>query len=189
MRPWPPELVVCVGRDIYKDMMCLTAWQVIPRGSIASVIDAIKNRVLSFILDIEAEAPDAGEAPPNSPPLPQDRVAQVFHAHIYGNVGNITQGSQNVTQTATILIKQHDLDSLKAYLSSLGVTDIKLAELEMAIREDTVAEVQKKGGFGSQVSAWLTSLLCDIAAGVTPILQHVDAILVAQAIMTYYGLQ
>jgi hypothetical protein len=186
---WPADMIALFARKIYRDMNCLSAWKVIPYNAVVALVDTIKTRVLNFILEIEEEAPDAGEASPNSEPMSQERVAQVFHTHIYGNVGNIAEGSQHVTQTAAISVKQNDLGSLKAYLISLGIPNQNVRDLESAIGQDSEAEVKKKKCLGLRVSAWLGSVLSSIAQGLIPVLQTVDANLITQAILIYYGLR
>lgn len=98
--PWNPDLVAYVGQNIYQNMNCMQAWKVIPVTSIVAALDAIRNRVLSFVLEIEAEAPDAGDAPINSNPVPQERVHQIFNTYITGNVQNVATGNENVRQKA-----------------------------------------------------------------------------------------
>ncbi len=187
--PWSPDLVAHVGMNIYEDMNCMQAWKVIPRGLIIALVDAVRNRILNFVLEIESEAPDAGEAPPNKPPLSKERVTQVFNTHIYGNVGNIAKGSQHVTQTATIAISHNDLEALKKYLLSIGLPSNNIDDLESAIKEDTASGETQPRQLGAKVSAWLGSLLLGISQGIVPIIQSVDADLITQAILMYYGLK
>jgi hypothetical protein len=99
---WSPDFVALYGKEIIQNMTCMSAWKVIPYGSIVSLVDSVRNRVLNFVLEIESEAPDAGEAPLNKPPLPQDRVTQFYFTAIYGNVENIAEGSTNITQSSTL---------------------------------------------------------------------------------------
>lgn len=106
--PWNPDLVAHVGQDIYQNMNCMQAWKVIPINSIIAVLDAIRNRILNFALEIEAEAPDAGDAPLNSNPVPQERVHQIFNTYITGNVQNIANGSENVSQQAEYTERETD---------------------------------------------------------------------------------
>ncbi|MGZ3523236.1 MAG: AbiTii domain-containing protein [Thermodesulfobacteriota bacterium] len=186
---WPASMIALFAGKIYKDMNCLSAWKLIPYNALVALVDTIKTRVLNFILEIEEEAPDAGEAPPNSPPIPQERVAQVFHNHIYGSVGNIAEGSQQVTQTAISSVKQNDLDSLKAYLTALGIPNQRVKELEAAIAEDPGAEVKRNMCLGSRVLTWIGFIACDIAHGIIPVHQTVGANLITQAILMYYGLR
>jgi hypothetical protein len=99
--PWNPDLVAHVGQSIYQGMNCMQAWKVIPITSIVATLDAVRNRILNFVLEIEAEAPDAGEAAINSSPVPQEKVHQIFNTYISGHVQNVATGSSDFEQHAT----------------------------------------------------------------------------------------
>lgn len=99
--PWNPDLVAHVGQDIYEGMNCMQAWKVIPIPSIIATLDAVRNKILSFVLEIEAEAPDAGEAAINSSPVAQEKVHQIFNTYISGHVQNVATGSSDFEQHAT----------------------------------------------------------------------------------------
>lgn len=96
--PWNPDLVAYVGQNIYQGMNCMQAWKVIPVAGIVAALDAVRNRVLNFVLEIEAESPDAGEAPVNSNPVSQEKVNQIFNTYITGTVQNVATGGSNVSQ-------------------------------------------------------------------------------------------
>lgn len=145
--PWPADLVAHVGQDIYENMNCLSAWQVIPRGAIVGILDTVRTRILNFVLEIEADAPDAGEAAPGMHPVSQERINQVFHTEIYGNVGNVATGSTGVSQTNVVGVAQGDFNSLRTYLSSLGLDDEDLGELEKATSDD---QQSRKSGRASR---------------------------------------
>lgn len=97
---WPADVVALVGRSIYQNMVCVSAWKVIPANSIAALCDTIRTRVLNFCLEIESQDPNAGEAPLNQPPLPQERVSQVFNTYISGSVQNVASGGTDFSQHA-----------------------------------------------------------------------------------------
>ncbi len=97
---WNPDLVLYVGQNIYEGMNCMQAWKVIPKSAIVAALDAVRNRVLNFVLEIETESPTAGEAPVNSNPVPQEKVHQIFNTYIAGNVQNVATGNTNVKQKA-----------------------------------------------------------------------------------------
>lgn len=99
--PWNADIVAYVGQNIYESMNCMQAWKVIPSASIVAALDAVRNSILNFVLEIEAESPDAGEAPLNSSPIPQEKVHQIFNTYITGDVQNIATGSSNVNQKIT----------------------------------------------------------------------------------------
>jgi hypothetical protein len=100
--PWNPDLVAYVAGNIYEGMNCMQAWKVIPINRVVAALDTVRTRILNFVLEIEAEAPDAGEAPVNSNPVPQDRVHQIFNTYISGNVQNLATASTNVRQYAKL---------------------------------------------------------------------------------------
>lgn len=106
---WNPDIVALFGRGIYQNMNCMAAWKVISTASVVAAIDTIRTRVLNFVLDIETEAPEAGEAPLNSNPLPQDRVEHIFNTNIYGDVQNFANSSPGAQQHATYNAQNQEL--------------------------------------------------------------------------------
>lgn len=111
--PWDPDVVAYVGEGIYEGMNCLQAWKVIPTSRIVAALDAVRNRILNFVLEIEAESPDAGEAPINSNPVPQEKVQHIFNTYITGNVQNVATGSTHFKQEA---VSRTENDKLFAQL-------------------------------------------------------------------------
>lgn len=101
-QPWPPDLVAYVGEEIYEGMNCVQAWKVIPISEVVAALDSVRTRILNFVLEIETEAPGAGEAPVDAPPVPKHKVTQIFNTHIIGNVGNIAAGGTNSNQNARL---------------------------------------------------------------------------------------
>ena len=68
--PWDPNFVAIMSRKIYDNMTCVQAWKVIPIGAIVGAVSEIRNRILNFVLDIDAQNPDAGEAELSSTSVP-----------------------------------------------------------------------------------------------------------------------
>jgi Zn-dependent oligopeptidase len=64
-------------------------------------LDEIRNRILNFVLEIEAQDPAAGEAALNSSPVPPEKVNQIFNTYISGNVQNVATGSHSFEQNTT----------------------------------------------------------------------------------------
>jgi hypothetical protein len=107
------------------------------------IITAAVSRILDFTLDIEAENPDAGEAPVDDVPVAAEKVDRLLTNHFYGFVGNIAQNSSAFNQTASInlsdvrelvgAIEQHldDLNSDRAARASVEA-QIETIKTELA---------------------------------------------------------
>jgi len=185
--PWPPELVAHVGQDIYQDMNCIGAWQVLHRNMIASLIDSVRNRILNFVLEIESENPDAGDAPQKSNPISQEKVSQMFNTYISGNVQNVATGSSYVTQSGEFIVLQNDIESLFSYLRSFNVDESDLQSLGNAIELDAI-ESQVEKSIGPRVTSWLSEMMTMAAKGIWKVSSAVAASVLTKAINSYYGL-
>ena len=119
---WPGELIAAAADKIYRGYRLYAAWLSVPKGAVVAALDTVRNRILSFALEIEKENPDAGEAEPNSKPIPDEKVSQVFNTYIAGNVQNVATGSSNFTQSAQFTVLKGDFISLSSLLKSQGVT-------------------------------------------------------------------
>jgi hypothetical protein len=141
MEPWNPDLVAYVGGKIYEGMNCMQAWKVIPISAVVAALDSVRTRVLNFVLEIEAEAPDAGEAPVNSNPVPQEKVHQIFNTYISGNVQNLATASSNVRQYAKFGEQNAALfrDILEA-LSKSGTDASAVAKVSEVVNDMKSAE-------------------------------------------------
>lgn len=60
---WPAELAFTYGSKVFLEMDCISAWQVISRSALLAVVDTVRTRLLTFVLEIEIEAPSAGGSP------------------------------------------------------------------------------------------------------------------------------
>jgi hypothetical protein len=99
-------------------MNLVEAWQVVPATVFSSMLTGICDRVLQLALDIEAENPAAGEAPPGDVPIAEARVTQIFNQTFYGDHTAVaTSGSGNVSQQASTSI---DISMLEVALRGLA---------------------------------------------------------------------
>jgi hypothetical protein len=128
--PWDPDFVVIVGRKIYQNMNCMAAWKDIPIGCLVHVLNEVRNRILDFVLKIEAENPEAGEAALNSNPVPPEKVQQIFNTTINGNVGNVATGSHSFEQNANSEASTELFDKILEALKQVqGPESNKAAEI------------------------------------------------------------
>lgn len=183
--PWPADLVALVGRRMFRNMNCLGAWEEIPRGAIVAVVEAVRNRTLKLTLEVESELGEEAGGMADFRSVEPDRVGQMVQNIIYGNVGNIAAHSKDVRQEATLLVRVNDLESLKEYLSGLGVGSSDLEELESALEEDSGDSLRR--GIGKQTSEWLGKMIAKASSGALKIGVNVASNLLTNAILQYLG--
>ena len=186
-QPWPADLTALYGQKIYQNMNCLSAWKVIPHGALVALVDTIKSRVLNFVLEIEKEAPDAGEAAPHQLPLPQEKLSHVFNTYITGNVQNVATGSSHFTQAGEFRVVEGDFSTLAEYLRSNGVASKDVEELEVAIDADK--KVEGKAKLGKRVQAWLAKMVGKAASGTWQVSTSAAGTVLGKALSRYFGLE
>jgi hypothetical protein len=185
--PWPPDITARYGDQMMSNMNCLKAWKLIPRNSLVGLVDTIKTKTLNFALEIEAVAPDAGEASINSETIPKEKVTQIFNTYITGNVQNVATGSSNFTQKGQFTIVQGDFESLSSFLKSKGVQQEDVDSLKDAVDND--AKDKSRQGIGDKVSSWMDRMLRKAGTATWNISLHTASILLANAIQQYYGIK
>jgi AbiTii len=186
--PWSPDLVVVVGSGVYQDMTCLSAWMVIPRGSLAAIVDTVRTRILNFAIEIEATAPDAGEAASNTQPIPKAHVSDVFNTIVLGSVGNLATGGHGFSQASAFEVRQGDVDSLKEALAALDIPMADISALERAIADDKTPATAG-GKLGPRVARWLGHMVEKAAQGTLKIGVSVAGSVLTKAISKYLGLE
>jgi len=181
---WPPDLVALVAGRYYAGRALVAAHIELPSSAVIGVLDAIRNRVLQFVLEIEEQAPDAGEAKPGAEPLiTPEQVTQTFNTTILG-AANVAVGGQKVSQTAHV--SMGDLEGLGKYLTGLGVPTPDVTELEAALKQD--GRPNKEGQFGPNISGWIGMMVTKAAEGGWKVAVDVAAAVLASGIRSYYGL-
>lgn len=185
--PWPVALAVHHASKLTPDMQCVSAWKEIPIGAIVRLMDSVKTRVLGFAIDLEREAPDAGELPIGSqPPLSAEKMTQIFNTNISGNVGNVANASSTFSQSATITVEPGNWPSLQARLLELGLTSVDTEglklDLERALATGNPEEKTKTA------STWIGRLAGKAATGAAGVGIEVAATGIAKAIAAYFGL-
>lgn len=181
---WPPDTVVLARDLIRSDMSCMQAWQSVPNSWIASLVDTVRTRVLNFVLEIQEEAPDAGEAAPGVEPIPKERVNQVFNTYILGNVGAVASGAGGITDSM-FSITPGNLADLTSALKEVGLADDDLRELSEAIDKDP----EQDSGFGDRVRAWMGKMFAKTVDGTWRVSVAVASNILTRALNQYYGLE
>lgn len=183
--PWPVELALKYASGYVSHGQCLKAWKELSSAELAGMMDKVKTKVLAFALDIEAEAPDAGEIEgPDNPPMKEERVSQIFNTNIQGNIQNYSAGGSKISQTAIGSIQVGDVDTLLATLKAAGMSEPDLESLHTAIVQD---KEQGATGMGAAVKGWLADLTIKAGQGIAGIGPEVVTGVVVQAILAFLG--
>ncbi len=177
--PWNPDIVAHFGGNIYEDMHCVQAWKVIPTSAVISALDTIRTRILNFVLEIEAEAPEAGEAATNSNPVPQDRVQQIFNTYITGNVQNVANASPGANLNATY--NEQNPELFRDLIQAINTSGIERSIAAAAIEStNAMANATSRDSFRAAYLQFM-SLLADhmqvIGVAISPFLPALTALL------------
>ena len=181
---WPANAFALFGDKIVDRMVLVQAWAGLPKNDINGILSTVRNRILSFALEIEEVNPEAGEAAPGVTPVPKETVTRLVNNNFYGAVGNVGTG-EGFTQTATLNVQQGDFRTLAAVLKDTGIADLDLKDLEGALHSDPAPTGRS---FGKRVSSWVGKMIQKSAEGTWKIGTTVAANLLTTALKSYYGM-
>ncbi|MDO8631890.1 MAG: hypothetical protein Q7R41_15495 [Phycisphaerales bacterium] len=178
--PWPQDLVYLVGDKILENMQLYAAWQDVSHASLIGIIDTVRNRVLEFALQMEKEAPAAGET--GTPSVSNERVSQLYQNIIVGDVANLALGGEHVVQGSLVVV-EGDWESLAKHLGELGIPLQDVQELKCALAAD-----KGSSGIGASTAGWVAKLLQRASSGVLKVGSAVTTGLVVRAVSKYLGI-
>ncbi|MFJ2991225.1 hypothetical protein [Pandoraea sp. NPDC087047] len=183
---WPTELAIHCASKLTPNMQCVEAWIEIPLGAIHRLVSEVKTAILGFAIDIQREAPNAGDSPVGGPKLiSEERVTQIFNTNIAGNVGNVANANTTVEQSATVVGQAGDWTSLKTYLESLGISNTET----IALKEDLDAHVgQDPATLKTKLGTWVGGLVGKVMSSGAGVAVDAAASGIAKAIASYLGI-
>lgn len=132
-----PELGLLVQGKMFPDLNCVGAWMELGGNEFQQLLSAVRTKVLDFVLEIEAANPNAGEAEPNSEPVPPEKLQPIIQNFFHGSVGNFAQNSQQFSQTARLEVNAGDLAKFVAEFRShigeltLSPEDVKRVDVQL----------------------------------------------------------
>ncbi len=102
---WPADAVHHVAPTMFTNpVQCLSAWYALPRSAVVDLLNTVRNRVLTFAIEIEKIAPDAGEGTGDNPAIQPSQVAPVYINAFYGGAHNVAVGSHQFSQSQQTLV-------------------------------------------------------------------------------------
>jgi len=188
---WPAEASHIIRpTNLADDLVLAQGWMNVDKSRLVGILSIVRNRILSFALEIEAAYPDAGEAVPGQAPVPKEEVSRLVEQHItqtfHGPVGNVASG-HGITQTGTINIQQGDFRTLANFLQGKGVTEKDVGDLKTAINADPHPEPTSKS-LGKKVSAWIGTMVAKSAEGAWKVGTEAAGKVLVDALKAHYGM-
>lgn len=83
--PWPEPLRKRLADSVYPDYHCRSAWKVIHRSLVESVLDSIRTKLLNLLLALEKTDPEIAESDDALADVPPERLKLVLHKVVYGH--------------------------------------------------------------------------------------------------------
>jgi len=152
------------------------------RDYIASIIDAVRTKVLEWSLQLEADGV-IGEGMTFSAEEKQRAQSSITIENFQGILGDVS-GSV-VTQSLQMSVREGDFASLGAYLSEYGVSNEDIEDLEAAIAADP--KPASPESFGEKVSAWIGRMVSKASTGAWHVGVGAAGGLLGKALGAYYG--
>ncbi len=180
-QPWPADFIALYGQTFIKGYTCTSAALIIGKESIVAMLDQVRNRILSFALEVEEENPEAGEASPGEePPVSRQRVDQVFNTVIMGGPNIVASGSHNIISDFEQIAG--DWSSLKEALAGLGLPESDIGALQSAIEQDG-----DESPPGSAVKAWLADIKARVESASLTLATSTAGSMIAPIVLKHLG--
>jgi len=182
---WPPDLVRQLQDDIFPGLRLLAARIEVSKPRMIGIVDAVRNLLLEFVVQLEKEHPKAGQF--GEPPVTVPETALTQLLNVTAGPGSIINiAGRDAAQTVVQEIRVGDVESLRAFLASQGIEPADLTELETAIKEDD--EPQSAERFGAKVSGWISKMISKAVSGAWKVGAPVATVLLTDALKRHYGM-
>ena len=185
--PWPTEAVLLLRDDMQLTggFMLVEIYQPITKAQLDGIIDAVRNRLLDFLLGLQDVDPKILDSEEAIADIPKDTVSQVFNVAIHGD-HNVLASGTDISQQVTQHINTYDKRALFDYLKDIGVETDDLDALDQAIAADG-----KPAGhtLGARVKEWLGRITGKAVDGTWKTAMAAAPTLLIKAISKYYGWQ
>lgn len=180
------NLPLVIGTRVYIGLNCIQAWGEFGSGHLVEVLNAVRNRLLDFVLAIWKENPTSGDLPEDSKTdkIPPQRVTQIFNTTVYGGSASLV-GTANDSHIS-FNVQANDFKTLARTLEDAGVKKSDITQLKKAIDDDPAP--QDSTCLGPRVADWLSKMVGKAASGGWDIGAGAAATLLASAIAQYYGI-
>ncbi|GGA29529.1 hypothetical protein [Okeania sp. KiyG1] len=92
---------------------CMEAWTLIPTHAYVAVLDTVKSRILDFVIEIEAENPDAGDVEPGVKPIPDKTINYIFNNCILNHPNQSTLSRASIQTNKEIYMSDKNVNNFQ----------------------------------------------------------------------------
>jgi hypothetical protein len=182
---WPPNLTILYQKAFFEGDYALNrAWREIPKTVVKSLVEAVRNRVLQFALEIKEETTGSGMAALSS--VPRQLVERHVTNIIFGGQNVIAGAANNFSLISQSHIELHDAAALAAALERLGLSKSDISELHDALQTDTAADAVTKQ-LGTRTAEWIKKAGKKIASAGSSMTVGVATDVVRKLIFQFLG--
>ena len=131
-------LAVGQPHHIVSGYALVSGWQLLSKSQVDSILDTVRNRLLTFMLELEEQFPDLVESEDAAKNIPKEQAATTFNHYVYGGQNVIASG-QGITQHTVFPqpeLSPGDLEALLDYMRGLNLPEEDVAELQEVLEED-----------------------------------------------------
>jgi len=184
--PWATEAIVMVSEvgKFIEGYALVAAWQAISKNFLESVQHTVRNRLLTFVLELENRFPEVVGSEEAISRVPTDQTQNIFQTYVLGGQNVLASGTGFVQQAQTN-VQENDVDSLLDYMKALNVSDEDVDQLRKAIGEDE--SPPESGRFGSRVAGWIGKMTRKSLEGAWMTSSNVGVQALIDALSRYYG--
>jgi len=162
-------------------------WTEVAGAQLVSILDAVRSRLLDFVLGLQEKLGDIPEAEMKEAAKGIDAPAMFQHA-VFGDNTTVVVGHRNQT-TIHNEVKKNDFATLSQHLKEAGLQQEDVEQLQSAIQEDAnTPEVidYVKRSFGPAVKDWMKRMLGKAIDTSWNIEVGIAGGLLTNALQTYY---
>jgi len=180
---WSPDLIAAYQDKFYRGYVLAQAWHELPIGIVASILDSVRNRMLTFALELREEL---GHVADDVHELPQEKVEQAITTIIFGGNNVIAGSAKNFAQVGSINIGTGDLGALVEALRTLGIAQADIEEATASLIE----EGKPSGSLlGSRVADWVKNVGGKLGSAGAKIGAGAAQALITAWMLQYWGLK
>ena len=179
---WPQEMVMLAQDSIQMTggMVLVDAFQPVPAHVISGVLDQVKNKLLDFVLGLQASNVTSDDL--DNRTVEPEVARNLFHINIYGDRNIVASGEQVSQKVKTV--QEGDIDSLLEVLREFNIDDDDLSELKNVVSVEPSAP---GGSYGPKVQSWLGRMISKAATRTWNIGLETAPKLLTDALNSYYG--